>query len=420
MPCIWLLACRTFDYACELGEFARLLDDPFEGIEIENGRLTLPEGPGSGAASSRQGAAIEGGGIVITRREAAFGSAAFALTAPRLPHPRASIAMYKGPDRADRILAGAKTEGKVAFYSGMIENQALRPLADAFKKKYPFVAVEYWRGDSRALVQKALTERRAGRVMGDILESTGGAEALIRAGATEPFYSPSAAGFPANYIDPKGMWIAFAARLFRHGLQHAPGERGRRTQNLRGPARSEMEGGDRLAGRFRSRCAAVHRGHHARDGQRERAKRISSGCRPSALSIMPASARALVDRVGEGEYKLALEIYAHHPLISKAKGAPLDTQMLDPVHSALSTIQLAKNAPHPNAAMLFIDFALSKEGQEVFRAAQYLSPNPQVDVDPSLRKIIPRFNNMKETVFTPELMFQTRDDAGALFNKYFR
>jgi L-alanine-DL-glutamate epimerase-like enolase superfamily enzyme len=37
-------------YACELGEFDRLLDDPFEGIEIENGRLKLPEGPGSGVS----------------------------------------------------------------------------------------------------------------------------------------------------------------------------------------------------------------------------------------------------------------------------------------------------------------------------------------------------------------------------------
>lgn len=37
-------------YACELGEFARLLDDPFEGIEIENGRLKLPEGVGSGVS----------------------------------------------------------------------------------------------------------------------------------------------------------------------------------------------------------------------------------------------------------------------------------------------------------------------------------------------------------------------------------
>jgi L-alanine-DL-glutamate epimerase-like enolase superfamily enzyme len=36
------------DYACELGEFDRLLDDPFEGIEIEDGMLRLPSGPACG------------------------------------------------------------------------------------------------------------------------------------------------------------------------------------------------------------------------------------------------------------------------------------------------------------------------------------------------------------------------------------
>ncbi len=44
------LACALpkLDYACELGEFDRLLDDSFEGIEIENGELHLPAGAGSG------------------------------------------------------------------------------------------------------------------------------------------------------------------------------------------------------------------------------------------------------------------------------------------------------------------------------------------------------------------------------------
>src|SRR5882724_4469425 len=44
------LACALpgVDYACELGEFDRLLDDPFEGLEVENGMLMLPSGPGSG------------------------------------------------------------------------------------------------------------------------------------------------------------------------------------------------------------------------------------------------------------------------------------------------------------------------------------------------------------------------------------
>ena len=44
------LACALpgVDYACELGEFDRLLDDPFEGLEVENGVLHLPAGSSSG------------------------------------------------------------------------------------------------------------------------------------------------------------------------------------------------------------------------------------------------------------------------------------------------------------------------------------------------------------------------------------
>ena len=40
LPDVW--------YACEFGEFARLLDDPFEGIEVEDGVIHLPDGPGAG------------------------------------------------------------------------------------------------------------------------------------------------------------------------------------------------------------------------------------------------------------------------------------------------------------------------------------------------------------------------------------
>jgi L-alanine-DL-glutamate epimerase-like enolase superfamily enzyme len=36
------------DYACELGEFARLLDDPVRGLEVDRGVLRVPEGPGLG------------------------------------------------------------------------------------------------------------------------------------------------------------------------------------------------------------------------------------------------------------------------------------------------------------------------------------------------------------------------------------
>jgi L-Ala-D/L-Glu epimerase len=44
------LACALpgVEYACELAEFDRLLDDPFEGLEPKDGMLHLPAGAGSG------------------------------------------------------------------------------------------------------------------------------------------------------------------------------------------------------------------------------------------------------------------------------------------------------------------------------------------------------------------------------------
>jgi L-alanine-DL-glutamate epimerase-like enolase superfamily enzyme len=46
------LACALpgVDYACELGEFDRLLDDPFTGLEVDEGMLRLPAGAGSGVS----------------------------------------------------------------------------------------------------------------------------------------------------------------------------------------------------------------------------------------------------------------------------------------------------------------------------------------------------------------------------------
>jgi ABC-type Fe3+ transport system substrate-binding protein len=333
--------------------------------------------------------------------------------------PAINIATYKGADREKLILEGAKRERKVSVYSGMIENQALRPLVEAFEKKYPFVDVEYWRGDSRAMVQKLLSEQRARRIIGDIFESTGGAEAVIRAGASQPIWSPSAASYPQNLIDPDRMWIA--SRLNYFGVayntrQVQPPDLPKTYEDLLDPKwrgaiswRADSEVG---AGLF---IASVLRSMGKQVGENY-LRRLSA----QRIVNYAGSARALVDRVGEGEYKLALHIYAHHPLISQAKGAPLDVQMLEPVPSMVSTVQLAKGAPHPHASMLFIDFVLSKEGQETLRAADYMSPHPEVAINPSLRKIVPRFNNAKELVFTPELMFETRAQANAMFEKYFR
>lgn len=354
---------------------------------------------------------------MLTRRTILQSALLFASGASAGPAP--NVAQYSGPDRTQLLETGARREGKVVFYSGMIENQALRPIAEAFHRKYPFIAVESWRGDSRALMQKALTERRAGHVIGDVLESTGGAEALIRAGAVASFRSPATADYPAKYLDPNGFWAVSRLDYFgvAYNTRQVPAADAPRTyDDLLNP---KWRGA--IAWRADSEVGApLFIAGIMRQFGKQRGEAYLQKLAAQRIVNYAGSARALVDRVGAGEYKLALEIYAHHPLISKAKGAPLDTVMLNPVPSAVSTIQLAKDPRHPNAAMLLIDFVLSRGGQEVLRKADYFSANPNVENNAMLRKIIPGLNGMQEIIFTPALMFDSRDEANALFNKYFR
>jgi iron(III) transport system substrate-binding protein len=65
----------------------------------------------------------------------------------------ANVLLYKGADREQRLIEGAKKEGQVVLYSALIVNQALRPIAEKFGKKYPFIKLTYWRAISEDITQ---------------------------------------------------------------------------------------------------------------------------------------------------------------------------------------------------------------------------------------------------------------------------
>ena len=56
-------------------------------------------------------------------------------------------------------------------------------------------------------------------------------------------------------------------------------------------------------------------------------------------------------------------------------------------------LSIHKNAPHPNAAKLLADFIVSKEGQEVFREADYIPAHP--DVPASVPTLKPKEGNFR-------------------------
>jgi iron(III) transport system substrate-binding protein len=119
-------------------------------------------------------------------------------------------------------------------------------------------------------------------------------------------------------------------------------------------------------------------------------------------SLSGASARGLVDRVIAGEMLLALNIFAHHPLISAAKGAPVSSAMLDPVASTVGTMIIPKGARHPHAAMLLVDFVLSKEGQTILSQAGYFPTHRDVPTRPDLAPIVEALGRVSEQFVAPE------------------
>jgi iron(III) transport system substrate-binding protein len=79
-----------------------------------------------------------------------------------------------------------------------------------------------------------------------------------------------------------------------------------------------------------------------------------------------------------GEYPL---IIAYNQTLQRmtSRGAPIDWIALEPAVTQVNPAMIGAKAPHPNAARLFYDYNLSKEGQEQLRGFQRIPVRKDVD-----------------------------------------
>src|SRR6267143_1756845 len=80
------------------------------------------------------------------------------------------IYLYRGADRAQRLVSRAKKEGGLSLYTTMTPEDAT-PMIAAFEQKYG-IKVRMWRGINQKLVQRALAESRAGKSAVDVYEGS--------------------------------------------------------------------------------------------------------------------------------------------------------------------------------------------------------------------------------------------------------
>lgn len=326
------------------------------------------------------------------------------------------IALMKSPNREKILVEGAKKEGKVSFYTGLIVDQVVRPVKDAFEKEYPFLQVEFFRANSERLAQRILSEHQAKRYEVDIVSGSATATILQRAGVMQRFYSPPIAEYPRELRDPNGFWgstnVYFMTLGYNTRMVKA-NELPKSYDDLLNPRWK----GQMMWSTSRGSGAPQFIGNILISMGQEAGKAYVQKLKRQNIAKSTASARQILDLVIAGEYPMAIQIFNHHAYISKAAGAPVEWQPLEPVTATNSSIGLAKNAPHPHASMLFLDYVLSRKGQRVFQAANYLPAHPDI---PALQADLkPGVRFKKANYLSPEILFDKGDEWSEYFEKEF-
>lgn len=393
-------------------DVARLFARTFRRRAAEDGHRPAPSPAGAGRLSARGG-----------RRGAVIALAA-ALLAPLLSAAAfaqsGDILLARGADREQKLIEGARKEGQVVFYSAMIVNQALRPLADAFMKKYPFIKMTYWRSDTEEIIAKVSAEMRANNLLVDVIEGTGVGELAINTGLVQPYFTPLIEDYPQSYRDPKELWTPTRVSYFGTAYntrQVQPADVPKTYEDLLNP---RWKG--KMAWRIGTSSGTplflanlrIAWGEDRANAYFDKLKE------QKIINFGSGSARTLVDRVIAGEFPIGLNVFAHHPLISKAKGAPVNTVLHDPVPSTSASMVIAKNAKRPHAALLLVDFILSKEGQEILAKAEYFPARPDTPPLEVSKPVVPAVAGVPENFITPEQLNKYVDSSQTIWQEKFR
>jgi iron(III) transport system substrate-binding protein len=272
----------------------------------------------------------------------------------------AALYQYQGADRLQKLVEGARREGTVTLYTSLNPKDA-GPITEAFENRYQ-VKVVLWRASGEKMVQRALTEARAGRFTPDVFESDGvEMEILAREKLLAEFSSPSFATLPAAAFPPHRQYVADRFNFFTIAYNTRlvkPEEVPATYQDLLQPrwaGRIGIEAGD--SDWFASLVKEM--------GEKEG---MAYFRKLAAARPMVRTGHTLVaELVAAGEIPLAAAVYNHAVERLAASGAPIKWKALAPTMGRPGAIGLARKATHPHAALLFADFMLSAEGQELIR-----------------------------------------------------
>src|SRR5437879_1816316 len=302
----------------------------------------------------------------------------------------ADVGLYTGPDRQQKLIAGAKKEGELSIYTSA-QSDDMGALVGAYEKKYG-VKVSVWRASSEKVLQRAVAEARANRYTMDIAETNGPElDSKHREKNRQAIKSPYLAELIPQALRPHGEWVGTRLNVFAQAYntqavrkQDLP----KRWEDLldpkwKGKLGIEQEDSDWLAGVM------------GEIGEAKGTKLFKEIVAKNGISVRKGHT-LLTQLVVSGEIPLALTVYNYKAEQLKGKGAPIDWFSIGTAIARPNGIGVARRAPHPHAAVLFYDFEISEEGQKILAQRDFVPTSRKIDTP--LNKLPLKFVDARVTL----------------------
>lgn len=254
-------------------------------------------------------------------------------------------------------IEAAKKDGKLVVY-GTMQSDIFELLQKSFFKKTG-ITVDYWRTSATKVMERALSEARAGKALFDLVMTTEDTmRIMLKEGILAKYDSPMNRDFPKDAIDPD---LGPRARNHIVGIVY--------NKNSINPADAPKTLEDLIKPQYRGKLVMADPTLHTTTAQwlvnlhkligKEKADKFVrdlAAMKPTLVeSFGPAA-----ERVTSGEIPIAIS-YVYYVYLNGLKGAPLDYVRTGKFLGDASYLTLFHKAPHPNAAKAFIDFFLDEE-----------------------------------------------------------
>jgi iron(III) transport system substrate-binding protein len=316
------------------------------------------------------------------------------------------------------MIEAARKEGSVTWYTTQIVNQFARPAAEAFEKKYG-VKVDYVRADSNEVALRVANEGKAGHMVADVFDGTTATPGLKKLGLVLKWIPEDArARLGSQYVDKEGYWVATNLYVLTPASNTDLIKKGTEPRSWNDLLDPKWKGKMAWNSNSSSSAGPGFVGLVLAELGEQKGMDYLRALSKQNIANLKVAARQVLDQVIAGEYPIALEIFNNHAVISAAKGAPSQWIPMNPALGVLSVVSVTKDAPHPNAAKLFVTFLASQDGQKLYRDADYMPVDASVPPrDPSLR---PDGKTFRAIYMTPEEINDSMPRWTKIFNELFK